>query len=151
MDWPTRVPIAVSACAALALGASAQNTAGLRTASAFVPLDEEPPPRLLVGPPLPGPLARGAVLIPYEVENVRLAPMIGPAALDVSPRVGHLHVSVDDLPWRWADASGDGTIVVNGFPPGPHKILIEIAAPDHRVLTGQAVTFTVPDATPRSH
>lgn len=130
--------------ALLTAGASAQGPADLKTASAFLPLDNEPPVRLIVGRPLPGPLARGALLIPYEVENVRLMPVVGPAAMHVSPRVGHLHVSVDDLPWRWADASGDGTIVVNGFPPGPHKVLIEIAAPDHRVLAGETVAFTIP-------
>jgi len=144
-----KLSAALAACAALAPGASAQNSPGITEASAFFPLAEEPPPRLFVGRPLPGPLARGAVLLPYRVENVRLTPVVGQAALDVSPRVGHLHVSVDDLPWRWADASGDGTVVVNGFPPGPHKILIEIAAPDHRVLTGEAVTFTVPETAPR--
>jgi hypothetical protein len=31
-------------------------------------------------------------------------------------------------------------------PPGPHKVLIELAGPDHRVFPGQVVTvtFTVP-------
>ena len=33
--------------------------------------------------------------------------MFGPNALDVSPRIGHIHVTVDDAPWRWADASGE--------------------------------------------
>ena len=66
------------------------------------------------------------------------------AAATISPRVGHLHVTLDDLPWRWADFSDSQTIVVNGLPPGPHKILIELADAEHRVLTGQTVTFTVP-------
>jgi hypothetical protein len=33
-------------------------------------------------------------------------PAFGPKALDDSPRIGHIHVSVDDAPWHWADASG---------------------------------------------
>ena len=28
--------------------------------------------------------------------------------------------------------------------PGQHKVLIELADPDHQIFTGQTVTFTVP-------
>jgi hypothetical protein len=34
---------------------------------------------------------------------------------------------------------------VVGLPRGQHKVLIELADPEHHVFTGQAVTFTVPD------
>lgn len=95
--------------------------------------------------PAPGPLARGAVLIPYRTENLRIVPVLGPDAAKLSPRVGHLHVTVDDLPWRWGYFSNDGTIVVVGMLPGEHKVLIELADPERRVITGQTVTFTVPD------
>lgn len=114
-------------------------------ASTLLPIANEPAPRLTVAAPLPGPLARGAVLIPYKVENLRILPVLGAAADDVSPRVGHLHVTVDDLPWHWGEFSNDGTIVVAGLPAGPHKLLIELASPEHHVYTGQTVTFTVPD------
>ena len=97
-------------------------------------------------PPLPGPLARGAVLVPYRVENLRILPVLGAVADNVSPRVGHLHVTVDDLPWHWGDFSGDNTIVLVGLPPGQHKMMIELANPEHHIFTGQAVTFTVPGA-----
>jgi hypothetical protein len=30
--------------------------------------------------------------------------VFGAGALQASPRIGHLHVIVDDLPWWWADA-----------------------------------------------
>src|SRR5437667_4356244 len=36
----------------------------------------------------------------------------------------HIHVTVDDAPWRWADASGE-PLIINGLPAGPHKVLIE--------------------------
>ncbi len=91
-----------------------------------------------------GPLAHGAVLIPYRVENLRILPVLGASALNVSPRVGHLHVTVDDLPWHWGDFSDSSTIVVVGLPPGQHKVLIELADPVHNIFTGQTVTFTVP-------
>ena len=103
-------------------------------------------------PPLPGPLAeRGPVIIPYRTENIRILPIFGSGASDVSPRAGHLHVTVDDLPWHWADAADNETVVVVGLPPGPHKILIELATPQHQVITGKAVAFVVPDTAARAH
>ena len=64
-----------------------------------MPIDDESAPRLIVEQPLPGPLAQGIAYGPYRVENLRILPLGGPAARDVSPRVGHLHITVDDLPW----------------------------------------------------
>jgi len=118
-----------------------------REASQFVPISNEPPAELFVDAPLAGPLARGAVIIPYRTKHFRILPIFGASAVDVSPRAGHLHVSVDDLPWRWADAGNNGAVVVNGLPAGPHKITIELATPEHKVLTGKSVSFIVPDLT----
>jgi hypothetical protein len=74
----------------------------------------------------------------------RILPVLGSAATNVSPRVGHLHVTVDDLPWHLGDFSGNNTIVVVGMQPGRHKVLIEVANPEHHIFTGQTVAFTVP-------
>jgi hypothetical protein len=117
----------------------------------FLPIAEEAPARLVVDPPLPDRLAAGAVLINYRTENFRILPIFGPGANDVSPRAGHLHVTVDDLPWHWADASGDGTIVVVGLPPGQHSVLIELARPDHSVVSGRTVEFVVPTTATHGH
>jgi hypothetical protein len=73
-------------------------------------------------------------------------PLLGEAANDVSPRVGHLHVSLDDLPWHWGEFSNDGTIVVVGLPAGPHKLRTDLAGPAHKVFTGETVAFVVPVA-----
>ena len=122
-------------------------TSAFAQSSPIVPVENEPPPKLTVDPPLPGPLARGAVLVPYRVEHFRILPVLGADAVKISPRVGHLHVTVDDLPWHWGDFSNDNsTIVVVGMPPGQHKVMIELADPEHRILAGQTVTFTVPAA-----
>jgi hypothetical protein len=110
----------------------------------FLPIQNEPAAKLIVDPPLPGPLARGAVIIQYRVENFRILPVFGAGAVNVSPRAGHLHVTVDNLPWHWADASDTKTIVVVGLSPGEHTVKIELADPEHRVIAGQTVTFTVP-------
>jgi hypothetical protein len=120
---------------AIASGAFAQST--------VVPIDDEPTPRLFVEPPLPG-LAQGVVFIPYRVENLRILPLAGPAARNVSPRVGHLHITVDDLPWLWADFGQSNTIVLAGMRPGQHKVLIELVDAEGNVFTAQTVTFHAP-------
>ena len=61
----------------------------------------EPAAKLIIDPPLSEPLgSRGVVVIPYCAENMRIAPVFGSGALTVSPRVGHIHVTVDEAPWH---------------------------------------------------
>ena len=133
--------LAAALAACFVPGVYAQS-AGDRTP--FLPLTSEPPPKLFVDPPIPERLAAGSVIIPYRTENFRILPVFGPAAVSVSPRAGHLHVTVDNSPWHWADAGDSRTIVVVGLPPGPHQVLIELADPNHKVITGQTVSFTIP-------
>ena len=146
-----------SILAAVAAGVLAQAAfAGQAHAAAtpFAEVANEPPATLAVVPPLAEPLARGVVVIPYRTENFRILPIFGTAALDVSPRAGHLHVTVDDLPWHWADAGDSNTVVVAGLTPGPHKVLIELALPDHKVIAAETVTFIAPGtaaAAPHGH
>ena len=118
----------------------------VRGATPYASLKDEPPPKLIVDPPLPDRLAEGVVWIQWRVENVRILPVFGKAALNVSPRIGHLHIRVDDLPWGWADASDNNTIDIAGMPPGVHKVRIGLADANHKVFPGQdkTVTFTVP-------
>jgi hypothetical protein len=124
----------------------AQSAKAVRGATPYAEIKDEPAPKLIVDPPLPDLLAKGVVWIQWRVENVRILPVFGKGALIVSPRVGHLHIHVDDLPWWWADASDNNTIDLAGMPPGEHKVLIELVNADHQVFPGQArtVTFTVP-------
>lgn len=143
--------VAVAAGIVLALSAFAQSAGDVRGAATIVPIANEPAAELFVDPPLPEPLTRGAVLIPYRVENFRVLSVLGAGARTVSPRVGHLHVTVDDLPWHWGDFSGTNTIVVVGLPPGPHKVLIELADPEHHILTGHTVSLVVPGALSDAH
>jgi Family of unknown function (DUF6130) len=136
---------AVAAGTVLATGAFAQSAREVRGPSLYVAVENEPAPKLVVDPPLPGPLAQGAFQAQYRVENVRIVPGFGVGALQVSPRVGHLHITVDDLPWWWADASDNNTVDVAGLPPGEHKVKIEPVDANHNVFPGQAVTvrFTI--------
>ena len=112
--------------------------------STVVPIENEPAPRLFVEPPLPGPLAQGVAFIPYRVENLRILPVAGPAARNLSPRAGHLHITVDDLPWLWADFGQSNTIVLVGLPRGRHKVLIELVDAEGKVFAAQTVTFHSP-------
>lgn len=112
--------------------------------SPLIAVEGEPPPKLIVDPPLPEPLSRGLVFIQYRAENIRIIPVFGEGALQVSPRIGHVHVTVDDLPWHFVDASGE-TLIVVGLPAGEHKVLVELADPRHHVITAETVSFLVPE------
>jgi hypothetical protein len=109
-----------------------------------VALDNEPPPVLVVDQPLPEPLSRGKVFIQYRTENLRVLPVFGKGAMAVSPRVGHIHITVDDAPWHFVDASGE-TVIIVGLAPGIHSILFQLADPEHHVITSQTVHFEIPD------
>ena len=128
--------------------AYAQSAREVRGESPLVAIENEAPAKLIVDPPLPEPLALGRVFIQYRTENLRVIPVFGQGALKVSPRVGHIHITVDDAPWHFVDASGQ-TIILVGLPPGPHKVLVELADPSHKVITSQTVRFTIPPAQPR--
>ena len=107
---------AVAVGTMLATNAFAQSAWEIRGASPLNAIENEPAPKLIADPPLPDQLARGVVEIQYRVENLHIVPVFGAGALNVSPRVGHLHVTVDDLPWHWTDASDINTIAVVGLP-----------------------------------
>ena len=96
-------------------GASAQSARQLRGAPPVVPLTNEPPAKIIIDPPLAGPLSFGRVVIQYLTENLHIVPVFGPAALAVSPRIGHIHVTVDGASWHWADTSGE-PVIINGLP-----------------------------------
>jgi hypothetical protein len=140
---PFRHLAVAAAGAVFCVAAWAQTATDIGRPAAVIPLESEPPAKLVVYPPLAEPLARGVVIIQYRTENMRIIPVFGKNALDVSPRLGHLHVTVDDGPGTWAHTSGDPIIVV-GLKPGRHKFLIEIADPNHKIITSETVAVTVP-------
>jgi hypothetical protein len=142
----------------LATNAFAQSTREIHDASPYVAIENESSPKLIVDPtPLAAGLAHDIVWIQYHAENVRIVPAFGTGALNVSPRIGHLHVHIDDLPWGWVEATPDNnTISVAGLPSGQHKMLVELVDANHHVFAGcaecrQTVTFTVPETTSRPH
>ncbi len=110
---------------------------------AILPLASETAPKLIAYPPLAEPLARGVVIIQYRTEHARIMPVFGKAAVEVSPRLGH----VDDWKGTWAHTSEDPIILV-GLTPGTHKVLLEVADPTHKILTSTTVSFIVPQKKP---
>ena len=118
----------------------------VRGASPYLEVKNEPAAKLILDQPLPDLLDKGVVWIQWRVENVNIVPVFGKGALTVSPRVGHLHVHVDDVPWLWADASNINTIDLAGMPPGPHKVTVDLVNANHETFPGQSktVTFTIP-------
>ncbi len=125
-----------------------QSAKEVGAANPYAEIENEAAPGLIVDSPLPDLLALtpSIVWIQWRVENVHILPAFGKGALNASPRVGHLHILVDDLPWGWADASDINTIDVAGLPPGPHKIRIDLVNANHAVFPGQSktITFTMP-------
>jgi hypothetical protein len=134
-------------------GTAALSAKEVRGATPYIEIKNEPPPKLIVDEVLPDGLPEGIVWIQYRTENFRILPVFGKEALKVSPRVGHLHVRVDDLPWLWAHTSNINTIDIGGMPPGEHKVTIELVDPMHQVHPGQSktVTFTVPKGASKPH
>jgi hypothetical protein len=134
---------------ATAIAVAAAPFANMRVAAAQAtekkPADSilQPAAKIIANPPLPEPLARGVAFIEYRVENLRIVPVFGPKAAELSPRIGHLHVTLDDTPWHWADTSGN-PIIVAPLPAGPHKIEIVVVNANHQPLHQTVVEFVVP-------
>ena len=138
--------IAVIAAGTMVTTAFAQSAREIRGASPYVAIENEPAPRLIVDDPLPEGLRLGVFWAQYRVENLHIVPVFGAGAVQASPRIGHLHVIVDDLPWWWADASDNNTIDIANLPPGPHQVQIRLVNANHEVIPGQSktVAFTIP-------
>jgi hypothetical protein len=127
---------------------TAHSVRELRGPAGVLPLaTEEPAPKLFVDPPVPEALARGLVVIQYRAENLRIVQVFGPNALDVTPRIGHIHVTVDDAPWHWADGSGE-PLIIQSLPPGPHNVLIELVNANHKPFEQAVVRFVIPPKMP---
>lgn len=132
--------------ALLAAAASAALVGGMAGAKA----SDAPAPRLLVDDPLPETLARGLVVLNYRAEHLQFHPLFKPAPVDTTTPIGHLHVTVDDSPWHWADASGE-PLVIQGLTAGPHKILVELANAKHQVIDSKTVEVEIPQLKAAHH
>jgi hypothetical protein len=130
--------------------AAAQNPTDSCKPTRVIPVTgSEPPAKIVIDPPLAEPLAsRGVAIIQYCAQNLHIAPVFGPGAVSASPRVGHIHVSLDGAPWVWADASGT-PIILQALPGGSHTLTITLVDANHHPLDKGTITFVVP--TSRQH
>lgn len=151
----TAIGVLAATAAAFATpgGASAQTARDVRGPSPFEEVRNQPAPRLIVDPPFQEPLKFGVFQAQYRVENLHIVPVFGAAATQVSPRVGHLHIIVDDLPWWWADAGDNNTVDVANLPPGPHEVTVRLVNANHELFPGQEVVlkFVIPASSPSGH
>jgi hypothetical protein len=132
---------AVTVCGSTAFAQTAIQTC--RPGQVIPLTGTEPAAKIVIDAPLADPLAsRGVVVIPYCAENMRIAPVFGTGALDVSPRLGHIHVTVDEAAWHWADASGT-PLILRGLPPGRHTVRIELVDANHQTVDKGTVEFEV--------
>jgi hypothetical protein len=140
--------LTIAATALFAIGTAAQSVTDKCGLAQVIPLTTpEPPAKIVADPPLSGPLeSRGVVVIQYCVQNIHLEPVFGDGATTASPRVGHLHLSLDDAKWVWMDASGN-PIIIQGLPPGPHQVLLQLNDANHHPLDQVTVSFVVPENT----
>jgi hypothetical protein len=129
-----------------AMTSAAQNPTDGCKPTHVIPLTaNEPAAKIVIDPPLAEPLAsRGVAIVQYCAQNLHIAPVFGPGAVSASPRVGHIHISLDDASWVWADASGT-PIILQGLSPGPHTVHITLVDANHHPLDQGAVTFIVPE------
>jgi hypothetical protein len=97
-------------------------------------------PHLVIDAPARGETLDGAAIIRFHTEHLAIDPEFGDAALARRPAIGHLHVTVDDLPLLWVYTSKE-PIILAALKPGPHKVKLELANPNHQVLEAQLVEF----------
>ncbi|HEX8679229.1 MAG TPA: DUF6130 family protein [Chthoniobacterales bacterium] len=140
-----RITLVCVAAIAFCATAVAQKPTDSCGPAKVIPLTgEEPPAKIFIDPPLAEPLAsRGVAIIHYCAQNLRLLPVFGPNALAVTPRIGHVHVRLDDAPWVWMEGS-DKPIILGGLPAGPHTVRFELMDANHRKLDEGTVSFVVP-------
>lgn len=104
-------------------------------------------PKLTLAAPDPDILKGGFVYLPFRVENMTLLPMYaeinGEEVLKLKPKIGHLHIGVDDTAWQWIHALND-PVYFGPLLPGPHKVRVEIVDAAHGVIDVQTVHFIVP-------
>ena len=83
----------------MAASSAAQTAREVRGAAAVEPLQNEPPAKIIIDPPLAEPLSRGRVVIQYRTDNLHVVPVFGPAALASAT------MAPKSPPWRPASHS----------------------------------------------
>ncbi|GAB7539909.1 DUF6130 family protein [Burkholderia sp. 3C] len=132
---------------------------GTTSAHAADPGSLPPPPGVIADVPAPAQphltlfkpradvLKDGYVYLAFRVDNLSILPLYtdihGKGATTLKPRIGHLHVFVDDSKWSWIHAQSDA-IYFGPLPTGPHTVRIELVDASHSVIETRTTHFVVP-------
>src|SRR6266511_1055948 len=76
--------------------------------------EPQPAAKIVVDAPLAEPLSRGVVVMQYRTEARQTVPVFGQDAVDVSRRIGDLHVAFAGAAWVSAETRG-GRIIIAGL------------------------------------
>ena len=104
--------------------------------------DAQQSAHLLAGAALAGPLTKGLVVIAFSTENIELVAKYGEAAQAITPRIGHLHISVDDAAWHWVHSNNE-PVVVQGLATGSHRITLELMDANHGLIETKTIAFEI--------
>ncbi|MEK6423004.1 MAG: DUF6130 family protein [Burkholderia gladioli] len=137
----------IGATSARAAGPANQPAAAVASTASTADIPATSQPHLTLYPPRADVLKDGYVYLAFRVDNLRILPLYtdihGEAATTLTPRIGHLHVFVDDSTWSWIHARNDA-IYFGALPPGPHRVRVELVDASHAVIETKTVHFAVP-------
>lgn len=92
-------------------------------------------------------LKDGYVYLPFHVENLTILPLYteihGKETTSLRPKIGHLHVMVDNNGWNWIHAIAD-PIYFGPLPRGAHQVKVELVDAAHQVIEVKTASIVVP-------
>jgi hypothetical protein len=107
----------------------------------------EATPKLTLLPLRVDVLKDGFVYLPFKVENMTILPLYteiqGADTTKLRPKIGHLHVMVDNSGWSWIHALTDA-IYFGPLSKGSHTVSIELVDAAHSVIEVQSIKVVVP-------
>jgi hypothetical protein len=102
--------------------------------------------------PQDGATVKSPVKLEFGIADYQLA-AVPPGAMEARPGLGHHHVGVDtdclpagtEIPMAspWVHFGKANTTIDMQFPPGPHKLTLQLGNDLHRAIEGLCTTINV--------
>ena len=109
-------------------------------------------PRVFFVQPQDGATVKSPVKLEFGIADYQLA-AVPPGAMEARPGMGHHHVGVDadclpagtEIPMAspWVHFGKANTTIDMQFPPGPHKLTLQLGNDLHRAIEGLCTTINV--------
>jgi len=109
-------------------------------------------PRVFFVQPQDGATVKSPVKLEFGIADYQLA-AVPPGAMEARPGMGHHHVGVDtdclpagtEIPMAspWVHFGKANTTIDMQFPPGPHKLTLQLGNDLHRAIDGLCTTINV--------